>query len=76
MDSKSNKNLTLDEIQSQSFIVFIAGYETTSSLLNYAAYMLASHPDVQDRLIAETDKAVPQVMIEGTCDILSFGQKI
>ena len=35
----------------------VAGHETTASLLNWMWYLLASHPEAQERLAAELDRA-------------------
>jgi enediyne biosynthesis protein E7 len=35
----------------------VAGHETTASLLNWMWYLLASHPEAQERLAAELDAA-------------------
>ncbi|XP_067648620.1 cytochrome P450 3A29-like [Haliotis asinina] len=52
---KPNKKMTTDEVLGQAFLFFIAGYETTATTLNFAAYSLATNPDVQERLTKEVD---------------------
>ncbi|KAK3101165.1 hypothetical protein FSP39_001444 [Pinctada imbricata] len=47
------KRLTTDEIIGQAFLFFIAGYETTASLLRFTAYELAIHQDVQEKVVKE-----------------------
>nr|KAG5708248.1 hypothetical protein BaRGS_021182 [Batillaria attramentaria] len=54
----TSKHLTEDEVLSQGFIVFIAGYETTSSTLRYLTYSLATNPDVQENLFNEIHDVV------------------
>lgn len=41
--------LTINEIVSQSFIFFIAGFETSSSTMMFCLYELALRPDIQDK---------------------------
>lgn len=49
--------LSDDEIIAQSITFLLAGFETTGTTLSSTAYFLATHPDVQDKLIEEIDKA-------------------
>ena len=49
------KNLRPDEIVGNILIFMIAGYETTSTTLAYCTYILATKPDIQEKLIAEID---------------------
>lgn len=59
--------LSLDEILGQGVIAFVAGYETTASLLTFLSYVLATHPDVQEKLIKEIDEHLTEV-----CQISDF----
>ena len=45
--------LTDDEITAQSIVFLLAGFETTGSTLSNTAYFLATHPDVQEKLLEE-----------------------
>ncbi|XP_051791278.1 thromboxane-A synthase isoform X2 [Erpetoichthys calabaricus] len=47
--------LTEDEIMGQGLIFLLAGYETTSSTLAFACYMLAIYQDCQKMVIKEVD---------------------
>lgn len=49
----SEKKLTESEISAQCFIFFIAGYETTATLLTYASYSMALNQDIQEKLYGE-----------------------
>ncbi|XP_073506588.1 thromboxane-A synthase [Phyllobates terribilis] len=53
---KTTKTLSEDEILGQAFIFLIAGYETTSSLLSFTTYLLATHPESQEELLREVDE--------------------
>ncbi|NXG35436.1 CP3A9 protein, partial [Dromaius novaehollandiae] len=53
------KALTDVEVLSQAFIFIFAGYEPTSNTLCYLAYELATHPDVQQKLLEEIDSVLP-----------------
>nr|XP_020020896.1 thromboxane-A synthase [Castor canadensis] len=47
--------LTEDEIVGQAFLFLIAGHEIITSALSFATYLLATHPDCQERLLKEVD---------------------
>ncbi len=47
--------LSNDQIIAQSTGFLLAGYETTANTLAYTAYLLALHPQVQERLQREID---------------------
>ncbi|XP_070558876.1 cytochrome P450 3A31-like [Ptychodera flava] len=53
-DSKTK--LTEVEIMAQILVFLLAGYETTGVTLTFCAYELATHPEVQDKLIEEIDE--------------------
>lgn len=50
-----------DEIISQAFVFFLAGFDTTMWVLTAFSYELALHPDIQNRLTNEIDEAERQV---------------
>ncbi|XP_073242641.1 cytochrome P450 3A2-like [Porites lutea] len=50
--------LSDDEVTAQSVAFLVAGYETTGNTLTSIAYYLATHPDIQDRLIREIDEVL------------------
>ena len=46
----ATKGLTEDEIISQIFVLFGAGYETSASLLQWAIYNICKDEELQQRL--------------------------
>ncbi|CAF1460960.1 unnamed protein product [Rotaria sordida] len=54
--SKTNYQLTREEVLSNILVFMAAGYETTSTALAYATYVLARHPEVLQKLQAEIDQ--------------------
>jgi cytochrome P450 len=45
--------LTEDELISMVFLMLIAGHETTVNLIGSGTYLLLTHPDQRDRLVAD-----------------------
>ncbi|EHH52027.1 hypothetical protein EGM_12391 [Macaca fascicularis] len=58
-DTESHKVLSDLELMAQSIMFIFAGYETTSSVLSFIIYELATHPDVQQKLQKEIDTVLP-----------------
>ncbi|CAF1138136.1 unnamed protein product, partial [Didymodactylos carnosus] len=50
------KQLMYEEVKMNTILFLLAGYETTSTSLAYCTYVLANHPDVQEKLQDEIDK--------------------
>ncbi|MCC1480495.1 cytochrome P450 [Roseibaca sp. Y0-43] len=50
-----------DEMVDQVAIFFLAGHETSASALAWALYLIATHPDWQDRLAAEAQALAPHL---------------
>ncbi|XP_014652586.1 PREDICTED: cytochrome P450 3A12 isoform X4 [Ceratotherium simum simum] len=55
----THKALSDLELVAQSIIFIFAGYETTSTSLSFLMYLLATHPDVQQKLQEEIDATFP-----------------
>ncbi|XP_045397327.1 cytochrome P450 3A4-like [Lemur catta] len=58
-ETESHKGLSDLELIAQSIIFISGGSETTSSVLSFIMYELATHPDVQQKLQEEIDAALP-----------------
>jgi len=54
--SGSTKGLTDQEIVAHSTSFLIVGYDTTSNALSFTSYLLALHPEVQERLSREIEE--------------------
>jgi cytochrome P450 family 6 len=53
--------LSTDEILGQAFLFFTAGYETTATLLQFAAYELVVNQDIQDKVAREIQEVMQGV---------------
>ncbi|MEL6644687.1 MAG: cytochrome P450 [Pseudomonadota bacterium] len=52
-DPETGAVLTTDEMVDQVAIFFLAGHETSASVLAWALYLLATHPEVQEQVAEE-----------------------
>ncbi|XP_043204918.1 probable cytochrome P450 6a13 [Amphibalanus amphitrite] len=57
-DKNGKRVLTDSSIIAQSVLLFIVGYDTTATLLMFAAYCLATNPKVQEGIHAEIDEVL------------------
>ena len=55
-DSEGQKGLDKGEIVIDSVGFILAGYETTSTALTFATYLLAANPEAQERLANEINE--------------------
>ncbi|XP_077533794.1 cytochrome P450 3A41-like [Haemaphysalis longicornis] len=54
------KRMSLDEITAQGIVFFVAGVESVAAAISFTAYFLALNPEVQDKVVAEVDKALSE----------------
>ena len=59
-DKSQVSKLTDDEIVAQSFTFTMAGTNTTAGALSFATYLLALHPEKQEKLLREIDLGIPE----------------
>ena len=52
-DPVTGERFELEEMVDQVAIFFLAGHETSASALGWALYLLATHPEAQERVAAE-----------------------
>lgn len=65
------KTLTMDEVAAQSFVFFLAGFETSSTTMTFALFELAQHQDIQDRVREEIGQVLAKHDEQMTYDSLS-----
>lgn len=75
-----DKSLTIDEIVAETFIFFVAGFDTSSAALGYCMYELARHPEIQRNIRNEIDlileKYDGELNYESTVEMLYLDQVI
>ena len=54
------KELTIEDMTAQAFIFFFGGFESTSTLMCFAAYEVGVNPEIQKRLQNEIDEVLEQ----------------
>ncbi|KAI8790641.1 cytochrome P450 3A19 [Biomphalaria glabrata] len=52
------KNMSEKELIGQSILILFAGFETTSTTLQFCLYLLAQHQDVQEKLLLEIQEVI------------------
>uniref|UniRef100_A0A915EST6 Cytochrome P450 n=1 Tax=Ditylenchus dipsaci TaxID=166011 RepID=A0A915EST6_9BILA len=52
------KTMSKLKVLSQAYLIFLAGYDTTNAVILFALYMLALHPEIQQKLKDEIDDVV------------------
>jgi cytochrome P450 len=62
-DRESDCPMSDSALASQGITLVIAGHETTASVLNWVWYLLAKHPHVEERLLAEL-RSLPELNFE------------
>ena len=63
-DAATGERFTREELIDQLGVFFLAGHETTASALTWAFYILATRPEILNRIRAETDAVVGSGPIE------------
>jgi cytochrome P450 len=65
-DPESGERFGTDEMVDQVAIFFLAGHETSASALAWALYLLATHPEAQERVAAEAGALRPEFGVVGS----------
>ena len=56
---KNGQPFTDEELLDELITLVVAGFETSANTLNWAWYLLATHPEVEARVIAEAQQYMP-----------------
>ncbi|XP_064021813.1 cytochrome P450 27C1 isoform X2 [Pogoniulus pusillus] len=64
-----SKELTLEEIYANMTEMLLAGVDTTSFTLSWATYLLAKHPEVQQRVYEEIVSKLGKEQVPVACDV-------
>ncbi|XP_051157445.1 uncharacterized protein LOC127279250 [Leptopilina boulardi] len=70
-DKNNGVELTTDDIISQCFIFFLAGFDTTSTAMCFIAHELAMNPEIQEKLREEIDTFTENIEEKITYETLS-----
>lgn len=66
-----NKNLSLGEITAQSFVFYLAGFETSSTTMSFCLFELGRNKDIQKKVQQEIDEVLAKHDNEITYDSLT-----
>ncbi|KRT80272.1 cytochrome P450 [Oryctes borbonicus] len=67
---ENDSGLTFNELAAQAFVFFLAGFETSSTLMSFVLYELAIHEDHQNQLRKEVNEILRENNGEITYDSL------
>ncbi|XP_062550309.1 probable cytochrome P450 6d5 [Armigeres subalbatus] len=56
--STADKTLSINEVAAQAFVFFVAGYETSSTLISFCMLELARHSEIQTKVQQEIDSVL------------------
>ena len=71
-DSETQEGLKTGDIIADAVGFMLAGYETTSTALAFTTYLLATHPEVQERLANEIHEYFEENTVSVTPSLFSF----
>lgn len=58
VDEEDGKGMDLEQLHHEVLNICIGAYETTTNTLSWAFYLLACHPQIEERLHAEVDEVL------------------
>ncbi len=71
-DSETQKGLEKGEIIADCVGFILAGYETTSTALTFATYLLAANPEAQERLANDIHEYFEEYPVRDVHVLVSF----
>lgn len=54
-EDEEGERMTDKQVRDEAMTLFVAGHETTANALTWTFYLLAQHPDIQNKLLDEID---------------------
>lgn len=57
-DAETNEPLSREELRQELISIFLAGHETSANAMTYIFMLLAEHPDILQKVVAEVDEVV------------------
>ncbi len=73
----TGKGMSLEQLLDECLILFIAGHETSANALAWSLYLLAKHPDYQERIFKEGESHLsPHMTLEDTRKLMTTTQVI
>ena len=74
-DPETGRGFDAEEMTDQVAIFFLAGHETSASAMAWALYLLASHPELQDR-VAQEAAGLGEAPEFGALSLLGFTRDV
>lgn len=75
---KEGNSFSDEELLDELMTLIVAGYETSAGTLNWAWYLLAGHPEIENRLLAESIDVIasPQTIEKETLTNMGYCQQL
>jgi cytochrome P450 len=70
-EEETGRGMTDEQLRDEVMTIFVAGHETTANAMAWLLYLVAKHPEVEERLVAEINAKDPAEGLNGS-NIHSF----
>lgn len=57
-EDENGQRMSAEQVRDEAITLFVAGHETTANALTWTFYLLAQHPEIEAKLLAEIDAAL------------------